>query len=83
MQVTSEHKVYEKSANGNRKLKWVPKYSHADNHFLDCEVYAMAAAEILGVRSLHLDSQKSEEPKKETKAYTPEEDWIMQNENWL
>ncbi len=83
LQVTSEHKVYEKSANGNRKLKWVPKYSHADNHFLDCEVYAMAAAEILGVRSLHLDSQKSEEPKKETKAYTPEEDWIMQNENWL
>lgn len=82
-QVTAEHKVYEKSANGTRKLKWVLKHSHADNHYLDCEVYSMAAAEILGVRSLHLESRKTEPEKQKNEQYTPEEEWINRHEDWL
>lgn len=82
-QVTSEHKVNEKS--GNRVVqKWKPKSSHADNHYLDCEVYAMTAADMLGARTLHLDEVEME-PRKEAQppAPTPEESWIGANEGWF
>ena len=81
-QVTAEHKVSTKGGNGKKTLKWVQKHSHADNHYLDCEVYAMAAAEIRGIRNIHLE----QEPKPESrpkKASAPEESWINQNENWI
>ena len=62
------------------------KTSHADNHYLDCEVYAMAAADVLGVRTLHLN-ELEEQPKKQEKQeqhYAPEENWISQNEgSWI
>ncbi len=82
-QVTAEHKILVKNGNGKPRLEWVPKHSHADNHYLDCEVYAMAAADTLGVRMLHLQNMQEEPrgPKKEQ--YTPEEEWISQNEGWL
>ncbi len=83
-QVTAEHKVNVKIGNGKIKQKWQLKTSHADNHYLDCEVYAFAAADILGVRTLHLNEvQEEKEPKKQTQ-YTPEENWINQNEgSWV
>lgn len=81
-QVTSEHKVSARTGNGKKVLKWEPKYSHADNHYLDCEVYALAAAEIRGVRNLHLEAEAEEhQPKTSEKA--PEEAWIESNENWI
>lgn len=82
-QVTAEHKILVKNGNSKPRLEWVPKHSHADNHYLDAEVYAMAAADTLGVRMLHLQNIQEEpkEPKKEQ--YTPEEEWINQNESWL
>ena len=56
-QVTTEHKVNVKV--GARTVqRWKPKHSHADNHFLDCEVYALAAADLLDIRSMHLEGQK-------------------------
>lgn len=83
-QVTAEHKVFVTSANGKRHLKWVEKHSHADNHYLDCEVYAMAAAEILGVRSLHLRQAEKDMPEiKKPEEYKPEEAWIQQEDDWL
>jgi len=87
-QVTAEHKISIKNANGTKQTIWVPKSSHADNHYLDCEVYAMAAAEIMGVRSLHLQSQEaSQETPQKTKIkeerYAPEENWIQQQEDWI
>lgn len=83
-QVTSEHKVWERAMNGTRTLKWVEKHSHADNHYLDCEVYAMAAAEILGVRSLHLrNSEQDEERPVIEEHYNPEENWIQNQDDWL
>ena len=80
-QVTAEHKINTKS--GKKTIqKWVPKRSHIDNHYLDAEVYALAAADIRGVRSMHLDSEEEQEqPQQEEKQYAPEEAWIKANEN--
>lgn len=86
-QVTSEHKVAEKAANGTRRMRWRLKHSHADNHYLDCEVYAMAAAEMLGVRSLHLQPAAQTPEKGGSKGSntsgTSEENWIQQQEDWI
>ena len=80
-QVTAEHKVSEKK-NGVTKQVWKQKHSHGDNHYLDCEVYCMAAADIRGVRSLHMVEEGAVIPQaRETE--TPEEAWIKQNDNWL
>jgi len=83
-QVTAEHKVNVK--NGTKvRLEWTKKTSHADNHYLDAEVYAMAAADTLGVRMLHLQTIPAEEEQKQktVEQYAPEENWISQNENWI
>lgn len=83
-QVTNEHKVNHKSG-GTIKQIWVPKYSHADNHYLDCEVYALAAADILGVRTFHLVEEEEKEVIEERKpSYAPkEESWIKVNDGWI
>ena len=52
-QLTAEHKVAEGSGQ-RRRLVWRPKVSHGDNHFTDCRVYASAAADICGVRTIGL-----------------------------
>lgn len=87
-QVTSEHKISER-AGGKEVLQWTLKSSHADNHYLDCEVYAAAAADVLGVRSLFMENQPQEKPPEskpqmpspETSA--PEENWIQNNDTWV
>lgn len=85
-QVTSEHKVNEKS--GSRIVqRWRQKHSHIDNHYLDCEVYSLAAADILGVRMLHLqvEAERKEQLQRqqEERQETPEENWIRANEHWV
>lgn len=84
-QVTAEHKINVKK-NGVVRQTWVQKHSHGDNHYLDAEVYAMAAADVLGVRTLHL--QNEDVPKRDNSAAAPEpetaeERWIKANENWI
>ncbi len=83
-QVTNEHKVNVKSGGQTRQV-WKPKYSHADNHFLDTEVYAMAAADIMGVRTLHLQNEEGQgRPKPENDPEeTREEQWIRKHEHWI
>lgn len=87
-QVTAEHKTNVRLGNGKKALKWVPKSTHADNHYLDAEVYAYAAADILGVRTLHIEEMEENERVKvkmeaQGSGQTPEEEWIKVNENWL
>lgn len=89
-QVTAEHKVNVKK-NGANRQEWRLKHSHGDNHYLDTEVYAMAAADILGVRTLHLqeeekvntgDAEKSENGnKQENSGY--ESEWLGNYNGWL
>lgn len=83
-QVTNEHKVNVKSGGQTRQI-WTEKFSHADNHYLDCEVYAMAAGDIMGFRTLHLQDEEqhgrtSTAPEQEE---THEEQWIRKHENWI
>lgn len=78
-QVTAEHKVNVKHGNTVKKV-WQLKTSHADNHYLDTEVYNAAAADILGVRQLHL---MKEEEVSVPEYKPPEEQWITENDNWL
>lgn len=81
-QVTAEHKVTVKK-NGVTKQVWQPKTKHIDNHFLDCEVYALAAADIKGVRTLHLNEAEEEEnPASQTREQI-EDSWIQAHDNWL
>ena len=83
-QVTSEHKVQVKK--GDQLVQvWELKASHTDNHLLDCEVYAFAAADILGVRSMHLleEEKQEEKAKRPEETRSPEEEWIRANEDWI
>lgn len=83
-QVTAEHKVNEKK-NGIVRQVWRPKHSHGDNHYLDAEVYAFAAADVLGARTLHL--QNEDVPKRQNPApdidRMPEEEWIKAHDDWI
>lgn len=84
-QVTAEHKVNVKSGQRTRQ-EWTLKTSHADNHYLDAEVYCFCAADLLGARTMHLEEetvQGREEPPKQEEPPTPEENWIGTNESWL
>lgn len=49
--ITAEHKI-ETIKNNRRVASWVPKSSGIDNHYLDTEVYAALAADLLSVRYL-------------------------------
>lgn len=85
MQVTAEHKVSVRK-NGVVRQVWQQKSSHGDNHYLDTEVYCLAAADILGVRTLHLQTEEAPDRKQQTETPTsqsPEEAWIKANENWI
>ncbi|MBQ3299276.1 MAG: hypothetical protein IJG99_03190, partial [Ruminococcus sp.] len=59
------------------------KTSHADNHYLDCEVYCLAAADIMGIRTAHLNDEVEPEPPKKAETAPQEETWIQKNESWL
>lgn len=82
-QITSEHKV--KVKKGGREVEvWKTKTAHADNHYLDCEVYACTAADLLNVRYL-----KEIEPYQATKVYEEVDkksinnDWIEKKDRWI
>lgn len=82
-QVTAEHKVNVRR-NGVVRQEWTQKTSHADNHYLDTEVYALAAADILGVRTLHLQTEDvpdRQNPVREPE--TQEEQWIKVHDDWI
>lgn len=83
-QVTAEHKVNEKR--GGRSVSvWTKKTSHADNHYLDCEVYNFAMADVLGVRTLHL-TESAEEVVEENVNKNAEEfnnDWLGGSKSWI
>ena len=81
-QVTAEHKVNIKKG-GCTVQVWVQKHSHGDNHYLDCEVYAMAAADIMDVRFLYLEDETEKPAAGPDPAPAPEETWIQEYENWI
>ena len=82
-QISSEEKVIEYK-NGNSYEVWRKKSSHAANHYLDCEVYAALAADLLQIR--HLSYLDKEEFKEKAAPVTPQQEqdngWLN-NDNWL
>lgn len=80
-QVTNEHKVNVKTQNGVTKKKWIPKTSRPNNHYLDAEVYCFAAADMMGVRTLHLQEEDNE-PEEQEYNRKEEEEWIKDKEDW-
>ena len=91
-QVTSEHKVTDRDSQGREKSVWRKKTNKADNHFLDCEVYSLCAADMLNVRTMHLQNLRDSTPQQTqpAKPAMPEDtwlqaggDWLKQNENWV
>jgi phage terminase large subunit GpA-like protein len=70
-QVTAEHKVVVRKGNGAAE-KWVEKSSHADNHYLDAEVYAAAAADVRQVRLLAMQGGEEEAAPTEDPEKSPE-----------
>ena len=86
-QVTAEQKTM-KRVNGKEKLTWIPKASHAKNHYLDCEVYSLAAADILGVRMFHLQTKSQKEPAQQAPpenkpAGGNDGDWLPNGDRWI
>jgi phage terminase large subunit GpA-like protein len=80
-QLTSEHKIRTKK-NNKEVETWVPKTSHAQNHFLDTEVYAGLAADLLQAR--YLDDLQPEVVVSNTVKSEEEEDWInVKEDEWL
>lgn len=92
-QVTAEHLVIERNKKGQERQIWVKKHSHGDNHYLDAEVYAMAAADILNVRTLHLSSVQDKKPEEQAHTAPSQNDndwlssggdsWLQNGESWL
>lgn len=75
-QLTAEHKI-EVGSRIKRRLVWVPKTKRADNHYLDCRVYASAAADIQGVRSIGLWAQEQQNESAENNSPAKEKSsWI-------
>lgn len=79
-QLTAEHKVNVRS-NGKVVQKWVPKTAHIDNHYLDCAVYALAAADLMGVR--RFVEPQHESVQRAAEEQEPEEKWIETHDDWL
>lgn len=78
-QICSEEKVIEKK--GGRDVEiWKPKTSHADNHYLDCEVYASLAADLLHVRYLQSQDMRPIEERVQPQA---QNNFIEGGHNWL
>jgi len=62
-QICSEQKVTSQDKRTKKQIEtWKPIGSHAQNHLLDCEVYAAAAADLLGVRFVTKPQEPELEP---------------------
>ena len=77
-QMTSEHKINVRRG-GQMVQEWALRSTHAGNHYLDCEVYACCVADVLGVRTLHLQNHDAPEPEE-----TAEGGWLGRDTgNWF
>jgi len=82
-QICAEEKVIEKR--GGREVEvWKLKSSHAANHYLDCEVYAALAADLLHVRYLQPETVKQAgQSKPESLQHEQQNDFIKTSGRWI
>lgn len=81
-QISSEEKVIEKG-----KEVWKKKTTNAANHFLDTEVYAGVAADILGIRYYRSDTietnDNANDNKPDDNAFIKTDSWINNGSSWI
>lgn len=91
-QVTAEQKIQIiNKKTGAVREEWQKITSHADNHYLDCEVYAAAAADVYDVRDIYTIKQMIEErrqnrapePEEQPKEQPKKEQFVKRTSNWL
>lgn len=76
-QISSEEKVHQQSGSGQRKAVWVVREGYRDNHYWDCEVEALAAAEKAGLRRMVPPEQQGNAPARRGGLRRPDgESWI-------
>lgn len=83
-QITAEEKVTEKQ--GKREIEvWRKKTAHADNHYLDCEVYAAFAADCLGIRYMRYEQvpEKKAVESENVPAKPANNNWVGGGGSWL
>ena len=82
-EMCAEAKVIERGKSGHSREVWKKLSSHAANNFWDCEIYAVAAAEMLRVYALREEDKPKptilDKPKKIRKGGG----WIRKQGNWL
>jgi phage terminase large subunit GpA-like protein len=83
-QVTSEEKVVEKRG-ASEVAVWRPKTIHAQNHYLDAEVYAAVAGDLLHVRYMTDDppienTVRTEQPIEQK---PNEKSWLPNKRRWI
>lgn len=80
-QICAEEKVIERK--GGREIEvWRPKTSHAANHYLDCEVYAALAADVLHIRYMQ---KEDDSPGNQVRPQQQQQQnsWIQQQGGWI
>ncbi|MDF2631424.1 MAG: Phage terminase large subunit [Caproiciproducens sp.] len=83
-QICSEQKVSEKNKRTGATVDtWKPIGSHAQNHLLDCEVGAAAAADMLGVRFVTKPAEEEKQTEEETTSQTKREGFLSGRERLL
>lgn len=83
--VTSEQKVVRKY-NGRMVSVWEPKVVGRDNHYLDTEVYAAAAADLLGIREISAEqaaAATAEEPVNVVESHAKTSNYFTDRKGWF
>jgi hypothetical protein len=83
-QLCSEGKVLQKGKRSGKSTEvWKPLSLHTPNHFWDAEIYALAAAEMLGVYAFREEDRPK--PIKEVNQVEREKagQWITKKRNWI
>jgi phage terminase large subunit GpA-like protein len=74
-QMTKEQRILEVSKRTGRAIYiWKKPFSNAANHLFDCEVYALAAAEVLDLE--HILTETPKEASENVKAQKPEKEAV-------
>lgn len=81
-QITAEEKVIEKRGRHEVEV-WRPKTAHADNHYLDTEVYSAFAADCLGIRYMRYEEKETTKQNVPAKKNTGNTNWVGGGGNWL
>lgn len=81
-QICAEEKVIEK--HGNKEVEvWKTVSSHAANHYLDTEVYAAVAADLLHVRYLNPKANGPAPQSHTSQEIQPENSFLKNTGNWV